>query len=288
MGLGKGLQALIPSYEDENKKTLRNITVADIKPNPKQPRQEMDKQKLQELADSIKEHGVVQPIVVREVPDGGYQLIAGERRWRACQLVNMDTIPAVVTEYTNIQAAEVALIENLQRENLNPLEEAVAYQSLINEFGLTQEELSKRVGKSRSYVANMLRLLALPDDVLALLSSGQISNGHARALLALDTDEKKIVAANEIIKKQLSVRETEKLVKELLQNKENRKKKNERAPEMEDLKDQLQGVFGTKVQIKTNSKGTGKLEIEFYNDDDLSRILEILLDDNSHVSRETN
>ncbi|MBM7855810.1 ParB family chromosome partitioning protein [Desulfohalotomaculum tongense] len=277
MGLGKGLQALIPSYNKENKKTLRNILVADIKPNPKQPRQDMNKEKLQELADSIQEHGVVQPVVVRELPEGGYQLIAGERRWRACQLANIDTIPAVVTEYTDVEAAEVALIENLQREDLNPLEESVAYQSLINEFGLTQEELAKRVGKSRSYITNMLRLLSLPDEVLAMLSGGRLSVGHARALLAIKDDRKKITAAREIVKKQLSVRQTEKLVKNLENKKEKSRRFQSCSPELEDLKDQLQSVFGTKVQIKTNKKGKGKLEIEFYSEDDLARIMDILL-----------
>lgn len=274
MGLGKGLQALIPSYnEEQGKKTLRNVLLTDIKPNPKQPRQEIDQQKLKELAESIKEHGVVQPIVVRELNDGSYQLIAGERRWRACQLLNLETIPAVVTDYSDEKAAEVALIENLQRENLNPLEESIAYQSLINEFNLTQEDVAKRVGKSRTYITNMLRLLALPDEVLAMLSQGQLSTGHARAILSINDDAKKIETAKLIIKKGLSVRETEKLVKKI---KDKPKRVKKVPPELEDIKDKLQSVFGTKVSIKTTKRGKGKLEIEFYNYDDLDRIMEII------------
>ncbi|MBO8138529.1 MAG: ParB/RepB/Spo0J family partition protein [Desulfotomaculum sp.] len=277
MGLGKGLQALIPSYnEEQGKKTLRNVLLTDIKPNPKQPRQEIDQQKLKELAESIKEHGVVQPIVVRELNDGSYQLIAGERRWRACQLLNLETIPAVVTDYSDEKAAEVALIENLQRENLNPLEESIAYQSLINEFNLTQEDVAKRVGKSRTYITNMLRLLALPDEVLAMLSQGQLSTGHARAILSINDDAKKIETAKLIIKKGLSVRETEKLVKKLNEKQDKPKRVKKVPPELEDIKDKLQSVFGTKVSIKTTKRGKGKLEIEFYNHDDLDRIMEII------------
>lgn len=276
-GLGKGLEALIPVYKGHNNNTLRNIPLTSIKPNPNQPRKNINEDKLAELAASIKEHGVIQPIVVRQLEDQEYQLVAGERRWRACKTLSLETIPAVVAEYTDHVSTEVALIENLQREDLNPLEEATAYQSLINEFGLTQEEVAQRVGKSRSLVANMLRLLALPRDVLKLLSQGEISTGHARALLPLNDHYLQIKMVREIIKRQLSVRQTEDLVNKLLNKTKPETTTKNLDPQLISLTDQLESVFGTKVQIKTNKQGKGKLEIEFYNQDDLARIMDIVL-----------
>ena len=282
MGLGKGLGALLPAYsineekKEENPKVLHDVLLTEIKPNPKQPRKNVDEKKLSELASSIKEHGVIQPIVICELPEGGYQIIAGERRWRACRIIGKETIPAVVTKHTGVEATEVALIENLQREDLSPLEEAVAYQSLINEFGLTQQEVAKRVSKSRSLVTNMLRLLVLPGDILSMLNDGRLSIGHARALLTINETKSQIAVAKEIIKKQLSVRETEKLVKKLINSDKNTKKQKPTTPELIDIQEQLQSVFSTKVQIKGNPKGKGKLEIEFYNQDDLTRILDIM------------
>ncbi|WP_031514327.1 ParB/RepB/Spo0J family partition protein [Desulfofalx alkaliphila] len=275
-GLGRGLQALIPNYSDEEKKTLKNILVTDIKPNPKQPRKEIDKEKLSELAKSIKEHGVIQPIVVRGNEKSGYQLIAGERRWRACLMIGQETIPAVIATYNDGEAAEVALIENLQRENLNPIEEAIAYQSLIKEFGLTQEQVADRVGKSRSLIANMLRLLTLSENIIMMLNRGEISTGHARALLAIEESHKQIAAAKEVAQKQLSVRETEQLVKKLNREQKPRKGKSIN-PELVDLQDQLQRILGTKVQIKSSKKGKGKLEIEFYSEEDLTRIIDLVV-----------
>lgn len=279
-GLGKGLEALIPVYQENKSNTLRDLPVASIKPNPHQPRKTIDEEKLAELAASIKQHGVIQPIVVRQLANEEYQLVAGERRWRACQLLSLETIPALVTNYDDNVSTEVALIENLQREDLNPLEEATAYQSLINEFGLTQEEVAKRVGKSRSLVANMLRLLALPRDVLKLLSTGKITTGHARALLPLNDRYIQIKTAREIIKKQLSVRQTEELVNKLLNKPPKRAAAPSIDPQLISLTEQLQDVFGTKVHIKTNKKGKGKLEIEFYNEEDLARIMDIVLANN--------
>lgn len=275
-GLGKGLQALIPNYSQDDQKMLRNIFISDIRVNPKQPRKEIHQDKLLELADSIKEHGVIQPIILRETSKNQYEIIAGERRWRACQIADLEKIPAIVTKYSDIEAAEIALIENLQRENLNPLEEAMAYQSLIKEFGLTQEELSKRVGKSRSLITNMLRLLALPENILSLLSSGQITTGHARALLAINETHQQVAAAKEVIQKELSVRDTEKLVKKISDKSNRQRNKAVVDPQLEDLQDQLQRVFGTKVIIKCSKQGKGKLEIEFYNEEDLSRIMDIV------------
>ncbi len=280
MGLGKGLGALIPSIEEGNKKILRSLNINTVHPNPNQPRTKIDLEKLNELADSIKEHGVIQPIVVREIEPGNYQIIAGERRWRACKKLGMETIPAVVAEYTDLQSTEVALIENLQRVDLSPVEEALAYQSLINEFAITQDDLAKRVGKSRSAVANILRLLSLPEEILKLLNQGKLTTGHARALLAVSETKKQIAAAKEVVEKQLSVRETERLVKKLIINESSKKKEHKKTdPELAYLEDKLQNVFSTKVQIKSTKKGRGKLEIEFYNEDDLNRIMDIVLKD---------
>ncbi|MEG6617239.1 ParB/RepB/Spo0J family partition protein [Peptococcaceae bacterium 1198_IL3148] len=278
-GLGKGLQALIPQTTDENKKALRNINVTEIVPNANQPRKDIDSEKLTELTESIKVHGVIQPIVVRKIADNKYQLVAGERRWRACQQAGLEDIPAIVAEYSDNIAAEVALIENLQREDLNPLEEALAYQSLINEFGITQEELAKRVGKSRSLVANMLRLLTLPKDILKLLSEGVLSTGHVRALIPLKDNYKQIKVAKEIIKQHLSVRQTEKLINKMLEKNTAKKipPKANTDPEIKAITEQFQSHLGTKVIIKSNKNGKGKIEIEFYNDDDLSRIMDIVL-----------
>ncbi|MCL0080811.1 ParB/RepB/Spo0J family partition protein [Peptococcaceae bacterium] len=282
MGLGKGLAALIPpgGFNKEKKegdsKTVHNILLSKIKPNPKQPRREIEQTKLNELANSIKEHGVIQPVLVSELPEGGYQIVAGERRWRACQMIDKKTIPALITKYSDHQAIEVALIENLQREDLNPLEEARAYQNLIDEFGLTQQKIAEKVGKSRSLVTNMLRLLVLPATILLMLSEGQLSTGHARVLLAINETNTQIAVANEVIKKELSVRQTEQLVKQLINNKQPSESKKGINQEIIDLQEQLQGVFSTKVQIKGASKGKGKVEIEFYNQDDLTRILDIM------------
>ncbi|MFZ5591907.1 MAG: ParB/RepB/Spo0J family partition protein [Bacillota bacterium] len=182
-GLGKGLEVLFPTASqvlDNPEPALLEIDMSLIKPNPRQPRQNMADDKLQELADSIREHGVVQPVVVRRLDDGSYELIAGERRWRACRLLQLSKIPAIVRNYNDLEAAAVALIENIQRENLNPLEEAVAYRRLIDEYGLTQEDLSQRVGKSRPFISNMLRLLHLPDEVKEFINQGQLTAGHAR------------------------------------------------------------------------------------------------------------
>lgn len=277
-GLGRGLEALIPVYQ-EDRVRLCNLPVAKIKPNPNQPRKNIDQEKLVELAASIKEHGVIQPIIVRRCTDQDYQLVAGERRWRACKLISLTTIPALVADYNDHTSTEVALIENLQRENLNPLEEATAYQSLINEFGLTQAQVAKRVGKSRSLVANMLRLLALPREVLGHLSKGELSIGHARALLPLNDHYLQVKTAKHIIAGQLSVRQTEKFIASLLDKSKSKPSHTPPDPQLFSLTEQLQGLFGTKVQIKTNKQGKGKLEIEFYNQDDLTRILDIVLPD---------
>ncbi len=272
----------ISSNEPPAQGMLKEIRVSDIRPNPKQPRLRMDQEKLMELVESIREYGVVQPVVVRVRPGGGYELIAGERRWRACQQLGLEYIPAVVREFGELQSAAIALIENLQRENLNPLEEATAYKRLMDEFQLTQDEVSQRVGKSRPQITNMLRLLSLPNEIKVWLNTGELSVGHARALLGLDSRQQQIDLANLIIKKNLSVRQVEDMVRTI--NKKNetgeppKKKDKPKKPEIIEIEDQLRSVLGTKVQIKTNKRG-GKIEIDFYDDVDLDRILELLLAD---------
>lgn len=280
-GLGKGLQALMPVAPTEapTQGVLKEIKVSEIKPNPKQPRLRIDPEKLLELVESIREYGVVQPVVVRAQPGGGYELIAGERRWRACQQLGLEYIPAVIREYGELQSAAIALIENLQRENLNPLEEATAYRRLMDEFQLTQDQVSQRVGKSRPQITNMIRLLTLPNEIKVKLSSGEITVGHARPLLSLESRHKQLEVCELIIKKQLSVRQVEEVVKNILngeQEKQKTKKEKPRNPEIMDLEDQLRGCLGTKVQIKTNRRG-GKIEIDYYDDNDLNRLLELLL-----------
>ncbi|AQS57752.1 ParB/RepB/Spo0J family partition protein [Desulforamulus ferrireducens] len=281
-GLGKGLQALMPVIPQDisNQGILKEIKVSEIKPNPKQPRLKIDQEKLQELVDSIREYGVVQPVVVRSQPGGGYELIAGERRWRACQQLGLEYIPAVIREYGELQSAAIALIENLQRENLNPLEEATAYRRLMDEFQLTQEEVSQRVGKSRPQITNMVRLLSLPNEIKVKVSNGEISAGHARALLTLESRQKQIEVCDLIIKKQLSVRQVEELVQSLIKGKQenNKKKQKPQDPVILDLEEQLRNTLGTKVQIKTGRKG-GKIEIDYYDLEDLNRLLELLIKD---------
>lgn len=271
----------VANPEPPSNGVLKEIRVSDIKPNPRQPRLRIDQEKLQELVESIREYGVVQPVVVRTQPGGGYELIAGERRWRATQLLGLEYIPAVVREYGELQSAAIALIENLQRENLNPLEEAMAYRRLMDQFQLTQDEVSQRVGKSRPQITNMVRLLALPNEIKVKLSGGEISVGHARPLLSIESKLKQIEICELTIKKQLSVRQVEDLVKSIIdkdQTKQKVKVEKPRNPEILEIEDQLRSSLGTKVQIKTTRKG-GKIEIDFYDDNDLNRLLEVLLSD---------
>jgi ParB family chromosome partitioning protein len=218
-GLGKGLQALIQATEESGgSDRLKEIDIDEITIAPHQPRQMFDPDKLAELASSIKEHGVIQPVVVRPLQSGGYELIAGERRWRACKTLGYRKIPAVVKECRDLEASAVSLIENVQREDLNPLEEALAYHQLMDNYGLTQEEVSGRVGKSRSFVANMVRLLGLPNEIKDLLASGQLNAGHARALLAIQDGKKQVAAAGKIVRKNLNVRQAESMARALSQN----------------------------------------------------------------------
>jgi ParB family chromosome partitioning protein len=277
--LGKGLGALLPDIEKEDRKNFFFCGIEEIVPSRYQPRKGFDEGKLNELAASIKEKGVIEPLIVRKV-DKGYELIIGERRWRAAQRAAIKEVPVIVREVSPGEALELALIENLQREDLNPLEEAEAYKRLMEEFHYTQEELAKRIGKDRTTVANAVRLLKLPEEIKASLADESITSGHARALLGLDSPGEQTVACKEIIKRGFSVRETERLVKRIALRK-SKQSGGVRPSSEEDLhtrylEETLRRFLGTHVRIP--KKGSrGKIEIEFYSDEDLERIIEKIM-----------
>ena len=278
-GLGKGLGALLGDFNDEplEKSGYRLLPIYKVEPNPDQPRQDFDEEELQALADSIGIHGVIQPLTVRETPGGYYQIIAGERRWRAARLAGLGEVPAVIIEADDKKAMELALIENLQRQDLNPVEEALGYQSLIEEYGLTQEDAAKRVGKSRPAVANALRLLALSTEVLEMLRSGSLTAGHARAVLQLKTEKKQLEAAKKIAALGLSVRQAELMCKNMA--KEPAPQKEEPALKVDyvaECEKQLSRHLGRGVKI-VSGKRKGRFELEFYGQDDLQALLEALL-----------
>lgn len=279
-GLGKGLQALIPNNNDEGiaEGQVREINLDFIKPNAFQPRRVFDETKLNELSDSIKEHGVVQPILVRKTAKDAYEIVAGERRLKAAKKAGLKSIPVVLKEYNDREMAEIAIIENIQREDLNPIEEAQAYKKLMDEYGLTQEQLSNRVGKSRPFIANIVRLLNLNPTIQEFLSKGLLSAGHARSLLGIEKKEQQLRIAEDIIKKNLSVRETERIIKN--QAKDNYKTKiiKERPKDtiFGQIEEKLREHLGTQVKVK-KSGNKGKIEIDYYNEDDMERVIEILL-----------
>lgn len=273
--LGKGLDALIPALEVEENDQIVEVPHSEIRPNPYQPRKDFDEKALAELAESIKEHGVIQPIIVRKSIKG-YELVAGERRLRASEKAGLSKVPVVVREFSNEQIMEIALIENLQRENLNAIEVALAYEKLMKHFSLTQEELAKKVGKSRPHVANFLRLMQLPQEIQDFVSRGTLSMGHARALLGLEDDGLKIKIAQEVIKKDLSVRQVEEMIKNYSQPvSRETKEKPKKDVFLSQVEEKLRDTFATSVQIK-RGKGKGKIEIEFFTDEDLERIMEII------------
>jgi len=277
--LGRGLSALLGTPDLETPEALREIDIDRILPNSHQPRKNFDEDALNELADSIREHGVVQPIVVRPLEDGFFQLIAGERRWRASQRAGLHRIPAVVREADEHAALEVALIENLQREDLNPIEEAQAYERLISDFGLTQEEVSRRVGKNRATIANMLRLLRLPPEVQQWLRENRLSTGHAKALLSLSDLNAILDTARKIIQGNYSVRQAEMLVSRYTANggvKEESAAAETEDPNVKAAVHTLEQVLGTKVTVH-ESGGKGKLEIHFYSFEEMNRLYEGLL-----------
>ncbi|AGC67044.1 stage 0 sporulation protein J [Thermoclostridium stercorarium subsp. stercorarium DSM 8532] len=276
-GLGKGLGALLDTDNIlSGDSGVMELKIIDIEPNKEQPRKNFDQEKLQALAESIKQHGVVQPIIVKK-QDKGYTIIAGERRWRAAKLAGLKTIPAIVKDLSSRETMEIALIENLQREDLNPIEEAEAYQKLMDEHGLTQEALSKLVGKSRAAIANSVRLLSLPDKIKDMLINEQLTPGHARALITVEDPERQIKLAEEIIEKDLSVRETEKLVNER-KNEKKQKRKAAKDPTILDIEEKLKSILGTKVELRHN-KNKGKIVIEYYSNDEFNRIIEFITKD---------
>lgn len=273
--LGKGLGALIPndnSSKDENKTSIISLNL--IKSNDEQPRKSFDNEKIAELAQSIKEHGIIQPIILNKKGDY-YIIVAGERRWRAAKFLGLKEVPAIVMELTEKDILEVSLIENIQRQDLSPIEEAMAYKKLLSEFNLTQEELSKRVGKSRVAISNVIRLTNLSETVKQYLIDEVITEGHGRALLAIEDPEIQCEIAQKVIDEKLSVRELEKLIKYLNIEKKQKDKVREINPYYKDVTEKLQNYFGTKVNI-SNKNNKGKIEIEYYSNEDLQRILEIM------------
>ncbi|MCH5209512.1 MAG: ParB/RepB/Spo0J family partition protein [Oscillospiraceae bacterium] len=283
-GLGKGLGSLfnesdikeVTSDINQSKEgDITNIRLTLIEPNKKQPRRNFDDEKITALADSIKEHGLIQPIIVTPSENGMYKIVAGERRWRAAKKAKIKEIPALIRPYNDEQVAEIALIENLQRENLNPIEEAIGYNLLMEEFNLTQEIISKRVGKSRSAVANSLRLLSLEKDIQKMLISEVLTSGHARAVLSIDNKELRIAFAKRIVDDNLNVRQAEALAKQLQKKTptKNVKEKTAYDIEIEKIQNNLSSAMGTKVKINHTPK-KGKIEIEYYGNKDLERILE--------------
>ncbi|MBB6603589.1 ParB/RepB/Spo0J family partition protein [Bacillus pumilus] len=274
-GLGKGINALFNTV-DSNEETVEEIKIKELRPNPYQPRKTFDEDALSDLKESIQQHGVLQPIIVRKSIKG-YDIVAGERRFRAAQQAGLTTIPAIVREFSETLMREIALLENLQREDLSPLEEAEAYASLLDHLSVTQEELAKRLGKSRPHIANHLRLLTLPDEVQKLIADGKLSMGHGRTLLSLKNKNKLAPLVKKIVDEGLNVRQVEKLVQQLNENVPRETKKKE-APKDRVLKEResfLQNYFGTSVSIKKQKK-KGKIEIEFLSNEDLERILELL------------
>jgi ParB family chromosome partitioning protein len=281
-GLGKGLEALIPMQNQNNDSESNNVTeisIDEIISNPFQPRKDYDEQKLRELAESIKLHGILQPVLLRK-QGKKYQLVAGERRWRAAKMADVKKIPAIVKDIDDSSMMEIALIENLQREDLNPIEEALAYKKLMDDFEMTQEKISERVGKSRSQIANTVRLLNLEKEIQKLVETGSISAGHGRALLAIDDKATRAEIVKKIIKECLSVRQTEDLIRKLTkeektETRQTKKDDAEKNPFFLQISEVLQRTLGTKVKIKGNEK-RGRIEIEYYSPDELDRIFEMI------------
>ena len=277
-GLGKGLGALLEDFGTEavETSTYRTLPIYKVEPNPNQPRQDFDPEELEALADSIRTHGIIQPLTVREMPNGYYQIIAGERRWRAARLAEVSEVPAVVMEADDKKVMELALIENLQRQDLNPVEEAMGYHALMEEYGLTQEEAAKRVGKSRPAVANSLRLLGLCAPVLELVRKGELTAGHARAVLTLKTEKLQMEAAKKIISLSLSVRQAETLCKNMAKEPAPKKEPDFAVDYVAECEKNLSKALGRGVKI-VNGKRKGRFELEFYGEEDLQNLLDALM-----------
>ena len=283
--LGRGLSALIPeSARKQTTDRVIGIPIDDVSPSPYQPRLQMDEESLEELAASIRAKGVVQPIIARSLGTDKYEVVAGERRLRACRMAGLSDVPAIVREVDDAEAMALAITENIQREDLNAIELARAYSILMNEFDLTQDVLAQAVGKSRSAVANMLRLLQLPQEIQEHVLSGKVSMGHARALLALKHENQQIGVCKKVIESELSVRQTEGLVQKLLRGLTSQRKPAVRSPEIEAMEDRLRTMLATQVKIR-HGKKKGRIEIEYYSDDDLDRIARILEAGKASTSR---
>ena len=295
-GLGKGVDSLIPNRNEKTEKDNTNnvnksaekeektaktgeimVKINQVEPNREQPRKDFDEDALMELADSIKQFGILQPLIVQKKKDY-YEIIAGERRWRAAKLAGIKEVPIIVKEYTDQEIVEISLIENIQRENLNPIEEAMAYKRLLEEFSLKQDEVAERVSKSRTAVTNSMRLLKLSPRVQQMIVDDMITTGHARALLAIDDEEQQYILANKIFDEKLSVRETEKLVKALKNpKKEVKKTKIERTFVYDNIEEQMKNIIGTKVSVNPKANGKGKIEIEYYSEAELERIYDLIM-----------
>jgi ParB family chromosome partitioning protein len=275
-GLGKGLEALIPVTE-EPRGSVTQVPVSAIMPNPMQPRTVLDADSLAELAASIREHGLIQPLIVTQQGPERYQLIAGERRLQAAHMAGLATVPVIVKEATPQQVLELALVENIQRADLNPLEEAAAFRQLVEEFGLTQEQVAERVGKSRVAVTNTMRLLRLPAEVKQALADGAIREGHARALLALPTAEAQVAVLKTVTGKALSVRQTEELVRRFLAEPPPKKAEEPVSPEAQALEEEFRDTLGTKVNLYRNRKGRGRLVIHFFSEEELQAIYDLIV-----------
>lgn len=292
-GLGKGLDSLIPNKKNdisaskvEKKQEKENdspksgeimVRINEVEPNRDQPRKDFDEDALMELADSIRQFGILQPLLVQKKKNY-YEIIAGERRWRAAKLAGIKEVPIIVKDYTAQEIVEISLIENIQRENLNPIEEAMAFKRLLQEFQLKQDEVAERVSKSRTAVTNSMRLLKLSPRVQQMIIDDMISTGHARALLAIDDEEQQFILANKIFDEKLSVRETEKLVKALKNpKKEVKKEKQEQMFIYENIEEQIKNIMGTKVSVNQKANGKGKIEIEYYSEEELERIYDLLM-----------
>ena len=286
-GLGKGLEALFSNSEidtqeisvtkkkESEEKGISFININEIKPNQNQPRKSFNEEKLEELAASIIENGLIQPVILRKA-DKGYEIVVGERRWRACRKAGLKEIPCIIREFTDEQNMLIAIIENMQREDLNPVEEAEGLNQMIVNFGMTQEQVSKSVGKSRPYITNALRLLKLPSELREMLLANQLSAGHARAIAGIGDTEKQIQLAEYAIKEGLSVREIEKIIKEEnAPKKKISRKKAEKSADVKKVEDDLKQIMGTKVNLNQSGK-KGKIEIEYYSRDELERLIELL------------
>ncbi len=277
-GLGKGLDALfIDNAVETATGSSVKLGINEIEPNRAQPRKTFDEAALEELSQSIATHGIIQPLLVRPLTDGSYQLIAGERRWRAARMAGLTEVPVVIREMTDSEAMELALVENLQREDLNPIEEAKGFQLLMETYALTQEQAAERVGKSRPAVANAMRLLTLPEDIIAMVERGDLSAGHARALVPLTDDAAAMAIAQEIVKKGLSVRETERLVKTLLNDRPKREKRQKKRDVFfDEVELSVSQALGRKAKVFLSAGGKGTIEIEFFGKDDLAKLVQLL------------